>query len=261
MFAFTQSTRIRQSPYHDAILKEGVAGFTAYNHMMLPTGYGNPMLEYQRLIHGVSMWDVAAERQVAMKGPDALKLAQVLSARDLSKAKVGQGKYVPICDHRGTLLNDPILLKIADDEAWLSIADSGILYWARSVAAERGMNVSVYEADVAPMAVQGPQAEDVMAAMFGEEIRATKQFAFADNEVDGIPVKVARSGWSKQGGFEIYLLDCSRGVDLWNAVRDAGRPYQIGPGTPNGMERIESGLLTLSRFAWNASSQPRLARM
>ena len=244
MLAFTPSTRVRPSPFYDAILADGLASVTSYNHMLLPTGFGDPLAEYDRLVNGVSMWDVAAERQISLKGPNAADLAQVLSARDLSKCVVGQGKYVPICDHRGVLLNDPILLKIAEDEFWLSIADSGILFWARAVAKERGFDVEVTEADVAPLAVQGPKAADVVASLFGDDIRQTKHFWFTDHMLGDIPVKVARSGWSRQGGFEIYLLDSTKGADLWWAVKEAGRPYDIGPGTPNGIERIESGLLS-----------------
>ena len=244
MFQFGPSTRIRQTPFHDATVADGLSAVTSYNHMILPTGYGDPAAEYDRLLNGVAMWDVAAERQIELRGPDAARLAQVLSPRDLSKCKVGQGKYVALCNHAGTLLNDPILLKLAEDRFWISIADSNILFWANAIAAERGMDVQVFEADAAPLAVQGPKAEDVIADMFGEDIRSMRYFWFAEKSVDGIPVMLARSGWSKQGGFEIYLMDGSRGTDLWNHVKAAGAPYGIGPGNPNATERIESGLLS-----------------
>jgi glycine cleavage system aminomethyltransferase T len=156
----------------------------------------------------------------------------------------GQGKYVALCNHAGTLINDPIILKRADDLFWLSIADSNILFWARAIAAERGLNVDVVEPDVSPLAVQGPKAEDVVASIFGGWVRGLKYFWFKETEISGIPVAVARSGWSKQGGFEIYLMDGSRGAELWNLVKEAGKPWDIGPGNPNSHERIESGLVS-----------------
>ncbi|MEM6622246.1 MAG: glycine cleavage T C-terminal barrel domain-containing protein, partial [Pseudomonadota bacterium] len=170
-------------------------------------------------------------------------LAQVLSTRDLSGQQVGQGRYAALCDHRGILINDPIVQKIADQCYWLSIADSDIWMWARVVAGTHGFDVEISEPDASPLAVQGPKAEDVVAQLFGDWVRDLKYFWFRDAQLEGIPLKVARSGWSKQGGFELYLLDASQGDRLWSIVREAGRPFDIGSGYPNPSERTESGLI------------------
>ena len=243
-FEISPTTRLRRSPYFEATVAEGVTGFYPYNNMLMPTGYGDPEAEYWRIINGVSMWDVAVERQVEVRGKDAARLIQILSPRRMDKCKEGQGKYVALCDHRGVILNDPIVLKLADDRWWISIADNNIVMWARAIAAERGLDVEVFEPDVSPMAVQGPMAEDVVASIFGDWVRDLKYFWFRSAEIEGIPVQVARSGWSKQGGFEIYLEDGSKAVRLWNIVREAGKPWDIGPGNPNMCERIESALLS-----------------
>lgn len=190
------------------------------------------------------MWDVACERQIQVKGPDARHLAQVLTTRDVSKCVEGQGRYVALCNHRGTIINDPVMMKIEDDCYWFSIADSDIGFWATAIAAERGLNVEVSEPDVSPLAVQGPKAEDVVASLMGDWVRKLRYFGFAHGDLQGIPLMVARSGWSKQGGFELYLLDGSRGVELWNLVAEAGAPWGIGPGCPNLSERVENGLLS-----------------
>ena len=238
------TTRVRASPFYEATLDEGATGFTAYNNMLMPTGYGSPEEEYWRLINGVSMWDVAVERQVQLKGADALALAQMLSVRDLSNATVGRGKYVSICNHDGILLNDPVFLKLADDLVWFSIADSNIWFWAKAIAEERGLNADISEPDVSPLALQGPKAEDVTAALLGDWVKELKYFGFKEAELEGIPLLVARSGFSKQGGFELYLRDSSQGTKLWNIVKEAGRPWDIGPGNPNVAERMEGGLLS-----------------
>ena len=164
--------------------------------------------------------------------------------RNISGCQVGQGKYVPLCNHAGTVINDPIQMKRSDDTFWLSIADSDVLLWARGIAAERGLDVSVTEPDVSPLAVQGPLAETVVAHLCGDWVRNLKYFWFQDCQIEGIPVAVARSGWSKQGGFEIYLMDGSAGTRLWNLVKEAGKPHDIGPGNPNESERVESGLVS-----------------
>lgn len=245
MFAVFPTARLRPSPFYASAVAEGMTAASIYNRMIMPTSYGDPEGEYWRLINGVSQWDVGIERQVQLKGRDAGTLAQILSPRDLSGCKVGQGKYVPLCNHRGTIINDPIVLKLADDLYWFSIADSDIWLWASAIAAERGLQVEVSEPDVSPMALQGPKAEDVVAHVLGEWVRGLKYFWFRETEIAGIPVAVQRSGWSKQGGFEIYLKDGTRGTELWNIFKEAGQPWGIGPGAPATAERAESGLVSV----------------
>ena len=243
-FEISPTTRLRRSPFFDATVREGVTGFYPYNNMLMPTGFGHPEEEYWRIINGVSMWDVAVERQVELNGPDAEKLAQILCPRNLQQCKEGQGKYVALCNHSGVIINDPIILKLSRSRYWLSIADNNIVLFARAIAAERGLDVDVFEPDVSPLAVQGPEAENVIASIFGDWVRELKYFWFKEAEISGIPLQVARSGWSKQGGFELYLMDGSKASELWNLVREAGKPWNIGPGNPNMSERIESGLLS-----------------
>jgi aminomethyltransferase len=238
------NTRLRVSPFHSATVAAGAVAFSPYNRMLMPVSYGDPDAEYDRLLNGVAMWDVAVQRQVEIAGPDAARLAQILSARDLARCTEGQGRYVPLCDHRGVLLNDPVVLRLDADRFWFSIGDENVRLWARAIAAERGLDVSVEEPDVSPMAVQGPKATEVVAAVFGDWVRDLRLFGFRATGVAGIPVVVQRSGYSKQGGFEIYLCDGARGPALWDIVREAGRPWDIGPGNPNPVERIEGGLLS-----------------
>ena len=244
MFGITPSARLRPSPYYDATLADGVRAFTVYNRMLMPTSFGDPEGEYWRLIDGVAMWDVAVERQVEITGPDAARLVQWLAPRRVDHCEVGQGLYVPLCNHDGVLINDPILLKVDENHYWLSIADSNVWFWALAVARERGLRVAVGEPDVSPLAVQGPRAGQVVASIFGDWVHALKYFWFKRTQLGGIPVVVARSGWSKQGGFEIYLLDGRYGTQLWQIVKEAGRRWDIGPGAPNFCERVESGLLS-----------------
>jgi aminomethyltransferase len=235
---------IRKSPYFDATVADGVRSFSVYNHMYIPGHFGDPEAEYRRLLEGVAMWDVGAQRQVEIVGPDAGRLVSYLTTRDLSGTRAGQGRYVPLCNHDGILINDPVLLKFDEMRYWLSIADSDIALWADGIARERGLAVRVFEPDAAPMAIQGPKAAQVARDLFGAWVDDLRYFWFRETELAGIPLVVARSGWSKQGGFELYLLDGSRGGELWDRVKRAGSRYDIGPGAPNDQERLESGLLS-----------------
>ena len=245
MISIFANARIKPSPFFESAVAEGMTSASVYNSMIMPTSYGDPEAEYWRIIEGVSQWDVGVERQVQLKGPDAGRLAQLLSPRDLSTCKIGQGKYVPLCNHKGTIINDPILLKLADDLYWFSIADSDVWLWARAIAAERNLDVDISDPGVSPMAIQGPKAEDVVASVCGDWVRSVKYFWFKETEIEGIPVAVQRSGWSKQGGFEIYLRDDARGTELWNIFKEAGQPWGIGPGAPATAERTESGLVSV----------------
>jgi len=247
---------IRKSPYFDATVADGVESFSVYNHMYLPGHFGDPQAEYARLMNAVAMWDVGAQRQVELQGPDAAKLVEYLCARDISTTAIGQGRYVPICNHDGILINDPVLLKLSDTQFWLSIADSDIELWAGAIAAERGLDVRVSEPDVAPLAVQGPKAAALIAELFGDWIHELKYFWFRETSLQSIPLVLARSGWSRQGGFELYLCDGMRGQQLWDIVKTAGVAYAIGPGAPNDIERLESGLLS---YGADARAQTRPA--
>ena len=243
-FEISIGCNVRKSPYFDATVADGVRSFSVYNHMFAPAHFGNPEREYRALLEKVVLWDVACERQVQVAGPDADALVRYLTPREIAGTAVGQGKYVPICDHDGSLINDPVLLKLADDRFWLSIADSDMLLWASAIAHERGLDVRVTEPDASPLAVQGPRADDVVAGLFGNWVRELKYFWFRETELDGIPILLARSGWSKQGGFELYLRDARRGTELYDRVKTAGEPYGIVPGAPSDVERVESGLLS-----------------
>ncbi|MEO2170946.1 MAG: glycine cleavage system protein T [Acidimicrobiales bacterium] len=237
-------SRIRKSPFFDALVRHGLTHVTVYNHMYMPGSFGDPDEEYRALVERVSLWDVACERQVEVVGPDAFALCQYVSARDLRGMAVGRVRYAPMCDHDGVLLNDPMVLRLAEDRFWISIADSDVLLWCQAVAAERGLDCRVFEPDVSPLAVQGPRADDTMADLLGEWVRDVPFFGFVETSHDGIPFVLCRSGWSGQGGFELFLQDGSRGLDLWDAVWAAGEEYGIHPGGPTLNERIESDLFS-----------------
>ena len=238
------SRRLRETPFEKRALAQGAKAFTIYNHMTLSCVYESPEADYAHLCEHVQAWDVACERQVEVVGKDALALVELITPRDISTCKVGQCYYAPICDENGGIVNDPIILRLAEDRFWVSIADSDVVLWLKGIAYGRNMDVKVFEPDVSPLAVQGPKSFDLMADLVGEHIRDIKFFWFIETEIAGTPVILARSGWSGQGGFEIYLQDSAKGLDLWDAVWDAGQKYQIRAGCPNLIERLETGLLS-----------------
>lgn len=238
------SRRTRSTPFTPRVEAAGVQGYTVYNHMLLPTSFRGVEADYDHLIRHVQVWDVACERQVEIAGPDAGRLVQLMTPRDISRAAVGQCLYLPLVDAAGKLLNDPVGLKLAEDRWWLSLADSDILLYAKGLATGLGLDVRCLEPEVSPLGVQGPKADELAARLFGEEVRDLRFFRFAPFDFQGHPLLVARSGWSKQGGFEIYLDRPELGLALWDALMAAGGDLEVGPGCPNLIERIEGGLLS-----------------
>jgi dimethylsulfoniopropionate demethylase len=239
------SRRLRRTPYTDKIEQVGVRGFSVVNHMLLPKAF-QPSIEedYWHLREHVQLWDVSCQRQVQIVGPDAAILVQMMTPRDIGKARVGDCFYVPIIDADAGLINDPVMLKLAEDRFWLSIADSDVLLYALGLALGRGMDVQISEPDVSPLAVQGPKAERLLASLFGEHIRDIGFFKFGWVEFKGTRQLIARSGYSRQGGFEIYLEGGHLGADLWDLIWEAGQSFNISPGCPNLIERIEGGLFS-----------------
>jgi dimethylsulfoniopropionate demethylase len=199
------SHRTRRTPFSDRVEAAGVKAYTVYNHMLLPTVFRSVEEDYRHLKTHVQVWDVGCERQVEIAGPDAARLVQMMTPRDLGKAVVGQCLYAPLVDEAGGLVNDPVALKLAEDRFWLSIADSDVLLWAKGLALGGKLDVTVTEPDVWPLAVQGPKADTLMARLFGDSVREIGFFRFRRLPFQKHEMVVARSGWSKQGGFEIYL--------------------------------------------------------
>ena len=243
-FSIAKSRRLRSTPYTDRIEAHGVSSYTVYNHMLLPASFKSLESDYHHLKKYVQVWDVAAERQVEISGKDSSKLVQLMTCRDLSKSKVGKCYYAPLIDNDGLLVNDPIINKLAEDKWWLSIADADVIFFAKGLAAGNKFEVEINEPNVNILAVQGPLADDLMSKLFGEEIRKLKFFNFDYFELKGHKYFIARSGWSKQGGFEVYVDNDIAGQNLYDYLFEEGKEFNVKPGCPNLIERIESALLS-----------------
>tara|TARA_B100000676_G_scaffold92565_1_gene92285 strand:+ start:881 stop:1990 length:1110 start_codon:yes stop_codon:yes gene_type:complete len=243
-FSIAKSRRLRGTPYTSRIEKQGVTAYTIYNHMLLPAAFGSLEDSYHHLKEHVQVWDVAAERQVEISGKDSAKLVQLMTCRDLSKSKDGRCYYCPIIDENAGLINDPVVLRFNENKWWVSIADTDVILFAKGLAIGHKFDVKIVEPTVDIMAVQGPKSFKLMEKVFGEKITKLKFFGFDYFDFDGVKHLIAQSGWSKQGGYEIYVENTESGLKLYDHLFEIGKEFNIKPGCPNLIERIESGLLS-----------------
>ena len=243
-YSIAKSRRLRSTPYTSRIEKQGVTTYTVYNHMLLPAAFGSIEDSYHHLKKDVQVWDVAAERQVEISGKDSARLVQLMTCRDLSKSKIGRCYYCPIIDDNGNLINDPVILKLSEDKWWISIADSDVIFFAKGLASGNKFEVKILEPKVDIIAIQGPKSFGLMEKVFGKEITELKFFGFDYFDYKGTKHLIARSGWSKQGGYEVYVENTSSGQDLYDHLFEIGVEFNVKPGCPNLIERIESGLLS-----------------
>ena len=243
-YSITKSRRVRSTPYTSRIEKQGVTSYTVYNHMLLPAAFGSIEDSCEHLKKNVQVWDVAAERQVEISGKDSAKLVQLMTCRDLSKSKIGRCYYCPLIDDDGNLINDPVILKLDENKWWISVADSDVIFFAKGLAAGNKFDVKIVEPNVDIIAVQGPKSFDLMSKIFGPKIKELKFFYFDYFDFKGVKHLIARSGWSKQGGFEIYVENTKSGQNLYDYLFEEGKELNVKAGCPNIIERIESGLLS-----------------
>jgi len=239
---YIDGNRVRKSPYFEATERHGCLSYDVYNHMYIPGHFFDPVDEYWQIVNHVALWDVSVERCLEISGRDGFAFANLLTPRDLGRCAVGQGRYVVITADDGGIVNDPVLLRLGENHFWLALADSDALLWARGVAVHCGMEVQVREAEAWPVQVQGPKSRDVLRALFGPAIDGVKYYWTLQTELDGIPVVVSRTGWTAELGYEIYLRDASRGVELWERILAAGKPYEIRPTGPSDLRRMEAGI-------------------
>ncbi|MCJ7591181.1 MAG: glycine cleavage system protein T [Woeseiaceae bacterium] len=236
--------RVHKSPYFDATLRYGAKSFTIYNHVYMPTCYSSPVEEYWSLVNDVTLWDVSCQRQIEITGPDAFRFIQFLTPRDMSHCEVGQCKYMMLTNQDGGIVNDAILLRVREDQFWLSPGDGDVLMWASGAAVNSGMDVRVFEPDVSPLQLQGPKSPHVARDLFGDWVLDMKYYWLKETTLDGIPLVISRTGWSGELGYELYLQDSTCGDVLWERVMDAGKLYNIKPTAPNTIRSIEGGLLS-----------------
>ena len=239
-----RGARNRRTPYYEATQRSSPKAYTVYNHMYFPIRFDTFENEFQALLNDVTIWDVSVERCIEVSGPDGFKFAQLVTPRNLSKCAVGQGKYVLICDSDGGVINDPVMTRMDENTFWFALASSDVLLFFKGLKnAYPKLNVTIRELDVAPLQVQGPKSKDLMKDLLGESILDLKYYFWRKAEIKGVPVVITRTGWTSEVGYEVYLLDPTKGSVIWDTLLEVGKKYNVKPTGPSDIRRVEGGIL------------------
>jgi aminomethyltransferase len=244
------STRIRKSPYWHLSAAAGCWRAEVYNRVYHPRGYisnedGGAMAEYDALVNHVTMWNVAVERQIRVKGADAEAFVDYVITRDATKIPSMRARYVILCNPSGGILNDPVLLRLSMDEFWFSLSDSDLYLWLQGVNVAKGFDVVIEEIDVCPVQIQGPKSEQLMIDLVGAAVAEIPSYGLLEAEVAGHSVVVSQTGFTGEKGYEIYLRDATlHAEDMWQAVLDAGKPHELAVIAPAHHRRIAAGILS-----------------
>ena len=243
MKAHGLNPRIRKSPFFDATIASGATEFHPYNGMWMPVGYDTPVNEYWNTIERAGLWDVAVQRVIEFSGPDALAFMEMLTPRRVASVEVGQCRYIFLCNQDGKLLNDPVMLRIAEDKFWICCADGDMYMWAKGVATFAGMDVQIETPHAYPMQIQGPASPKVVSTLFGDDVLDLGYYRWMWVELNGKKFILSRTGYSSEVGFELFFLGTEGGTELWEHILEVGKPFGLTPGSPNRIRRIEGGVL------------------
>ena len=243
MKAHGLNPRIQKSPFFEATIASGAKEFHPYNGMWMPVGYDSPVNEYWNVIERASLWDVSVQKVVEISGPDALAFMELLTPRFVSNVAVGQCRYIFLCNQDGGLLNDPVMLRIAEDRFWICCADGDVYLWAKGVAVFARMDVKIDTPEVYPMQLQGPKSPQIASHLFGEDVLDLGYYRWMWVTYQGRDFVLSRTGYSSEIGFEIFMIGKQGGTQLWQDLLAAGKPYGLSPGSPNRIRRIEGGVL------------------
>ncbi|KNX40271.1 Dimethylsulfonioproprionate demethylase DmdA [Roseovarius tolerans] len=244
------STRVRKSPFWHLSVEAGCWRATVYNRMYHPRGYvrpeeGGAMAEYRSLVQGVTLWNVAVERQIRVKGSDAEDFVNTVITRDATRIAPMRGKYCILCNDKGGILNDPVLLRLAEDEFWFSLSDTDLMLWLQGVNTPRRWDIEIDELDVSPLQVQGPLSQKLMVDVVGPELNDLPYYGLMETEIDGCPVLISQTGFSGEKGYEVYVRDSTLNAErVWYAIRGIGARYGLRVIAPGHHRRIAAGILS-----------------
>jgi aminomethyltransferase len=226
------------------------ASFTDFGGWDMPLKYGSELAEHRAVRETAGLFDLSHMGEVWVEGPDAAVFLNTALVGNLAVVKVGKAKYSLICDERGGIIDDLIVYRRSDD-LFLVVPNAGNAPIVFSALRDRaaGFDVSVTDAsaETSLIAVQGPNAVAILHELVtGEQVSLVSgmpYYAAAEATVGGIPVLLARTGYTGEDGFELFVPN-ARAVELWTALLAAGESHDLVPAGLAARDslRLEAGM-------------------
>jgi aminomethyltransferase len=198
----------------------------------MPVQYTSLVEEHLAVRRAAGLFDVSHMGEIEITGPDARGLTDYVTTNAAGRLKTGQIHYSGLLYEHGGFVDDVLVHKVADDHYFLCVNAANqekdfehICLHARSrFAAE----VRLASDDYAQLAIQGPQARATLQKLTLVDLPAIKYYWFTDGTVSGTPARIARTGYTGEDGFEIYI-DPAEAPRLWKEILEAGREFGIKP--------------------------------
>ncbi len=211
----------------------------------MPVEYSGVIDEHRAVRERVGLFDVSHMGEIDVRGPQALELVQHVTVNDASKLKLGQAQYSALLYETGGFVDDILVHKVADEHYFLCVNASNQDKDYEHIVANNRFQATVENAGprYAQLAVQGPRATGVVQKLTDISLTPTKRYHFVDGHFSGVPARIARTGYTGEDGWEIYVAP-EHAVRLWNEILAAGAEFNIltcGLGARNTL-RMESAM-------------------
>jgi aminomethyltransferase len=199
--------------------------------------------EYNAIRNGCALIDISPLFKYHLTGPDTMRLVDRVITRDASRMAVGQVVYTPWCDDDGKVIDDGTVARLGEERVRWTAADPNFRWLVHHAAGLR-VQVDDVSEQVAALALQGPTAARLLAAVSDLPIATLKYFRAASGTLAGVPVGVTRTGYTGDLGYELWM-PWDRAVEVWDALVAAGRAHALRPAGMLALDvaRVEAGLL------------------
>jgi aminomethyltransferase len=196
----------------------------------MPVQYSGLIDEHNTVRKAVGLFDVSHMGEIEIHGPEADKLVDFVTTNSVAKLKVGQAHYSGLLYEHGGFVDDILVHKVAPDSFFICVNASNQLKDFEHIVEHNTFDAEVVYASekYAQIAIQGPRALETLKKMTATDLAAIKYYWFTDGEVSGTPARIARTGYTGEDGFEIYI-DPSEAGRIWNELLAAGAEFGIKP--------------------------------
>src|SRR5215472_3357686 len=220
---------LKRTPLYDTHRAAG-AKMVDFGGWEMPVQYSGLVDEHHAVRKSVGIFDVSHMGEIEVRGPEAFRLVDFATTNAVGRMKSGQAQYSGLLYEHGGFVDDILVHKVADDSYFLCVNASN-----QDKDSEHIQSLNTFDCEVefagpkyAQLAIQGPKALQVAQRLTSADLAAIRYYWFVDGEFAGVPARIARTGYTAEDGFEVYVAP-KHAANVWNAIIDAGAPEGIKP--------------------------------